>query len=87
MFVRAFNFCVLMLIGGVLVAPMLFQGGTMERQLGVYLPGTVMAPARAWASPDFVARLADLRVQIRTDLCSRDAPQFVQARICDRDRI
>jgi len=86
MFIRALNFCVLTLIGGALVSPMLFQDGTMQRQLRVYLPGAA-APAQTWASPELVARLADLRIQIRTDLCSRDAPDFVQAHICDHDRI
>jgi len=88
MFVRALNFCVLTLIGGVLVSPMLFQDGTMQRQLRVYLPGSAaVTPTQAWADPDLVARLADLRIQIRTDLCSRDAPDFVQAHICDHDKV
>lgn len=87
MLVRALNFCVLTLIGGVMISPVLFQDGTMERQLRVYLPGTAATPARGWADPDLMARLASLRLQIRTDLCSRAAPQFVQSRICDRDRI
>lgn len=80
---RFLNFCVLIALGGLFLAPM----SRLDHSIAMQLPGKALHPSTysflGVASRDrFMAKLANVKEEIHTDVCHRGGGFFLRAHDC-----
>lgn len=80
---RFLNFCVLIALGGLLLAPV----SRVDRSISAQLPGQVRRPSThsllgVTGQDRFMAKLADVKKEIHTDVCHRGGSFLLHSRDC-----